>query len=389
MKAKIYIFFIAACFSILTFSGSAFAVHLVNEDAIIKGSECLGMDCPDTYSFGSDTFVFKENNLRIYFDDTSTSSNFPRNDWRITINSQSNGGLNKFSIDDVTNLRTPFTIEAKAKAYSLYIDNENSQFNTRIGFGTNSPATILHAVDGNTPTLRLEQNSSNGWTPQTWDVGANESNFFIRDTTHSSRLPFRVFPSAPTNSLSISSTGKIGFGIQTASANLHMKKTGLTGSDNMMLIENDSLTALKLDGTGNFTVAGTLSHGSSRLIKKEIEPVSPDDVLEKLLSLDIYRWQYIADDNIIHLGPMAEDFGGLFNLGADNLHIAPGDMGGIAFAAIKALNSTIEMNEDRITELETENSELKRQNVEFAERLSRLENLVESISDANKRHYDY
>ena len=379
----------AAFFSIVLFTGSAFAVHLINEDAIIKGSECLGMDCPDTYSFGSDTLVFKENNLRIFFDDTSTSSNFPRNDWRITINSQSNGGLEKFSIDDVTNLRSPFTIEAKAKAYSLYIDNENSQFNTRIGFGTNSPVTILHAVDGNTPTLRLEQNGSNGWTPQTWDIGSNESNFFIRDTTHSSRLPFRVFPSAATNSLTISSAGKIGMGIQTAAANLHMKKTGLTGTDNMMLMENDSLTTLKLDGTGNFTVAGTLSHGSSRFIKKEIEPVEPDDVLAKLLRLDIYTWQYITDDNITHIGPMAEDFGDLFNLGADNQHIAPGDMGGIAFAAIKALHVTLTKKEERISTLESENETLKKLNIEFSERLTRLESIVESIGDANKRTYDY
>ena len=379
----------AAFFSIALFTSTAFAVHLVNDDAIIKGSECIGMDCPDTYSFGSDTLVFKENNLRIYFDDTSTSSNFPRNDWRITINSQSNGGLNKFSIDDTTNLRTPLTIEAKAKAYSLYIDNENSQFNTRIGFGTNSPVTILHAVDGNTPTLRLEQNGSNGWTPQTWDIGSNESNFFIRDTTHSSRLPFRVFPSAATNSLTISSTGKIGMGIQTASASLHIKKTGLTGTDNMVLMENDSLEALTLDGIGNLTVSGTLSHGSSRFIKKEIEPVTPEEILSRLQTLEIYTWQYITDDNITHLGPMAEDFSDLFNLGTDNTHIAPGDMGGIAFAAIKALHSKIETKEERITRLESENEALKNKNIEFSERLERLESLVDSIEGANKRHYDY
>ncbi len=390
MKRKACLFiFSVTIISFITFASNTFAVHLVKEDAIIKGSECLGMDCPDTYSFGSDTLVFKENNLRIFFDDTSTSSNFPRNDWRITINSQSNGGLGKFSIDDVTNLRSPFTIEAKAKAYSLYIDNENSQFNTRIGFGTNSPATIIHAVDGNTPTFRLEQNSSNGWTPQTWDVGANESNFFIKDTTHSSRLPFRVFPSAATNSLTISSTGKIGMGIQTASANLHIKKTGLTGSDTMVLMENDSLSTLKLDGTGNFTVAGTLSHGSSRFIKKEIEVVSPEDILSKLLRLEIYTWQYISDYNITHLGPMAEEFGDLFNLGADNTHIAPGDMGGIAFAAIKALNEKIREKEDRISVLESDNQKLMDKNLEFSERLTRLESIVESIGGANKRHYDY
>ena len=37
-------------------------------------------------SFGFDTIVLKENNLRIFFDDTSTSASFPRNDWRIIAN---------------------------------------------------------------------------------------------------------------------------------------------------------------------------------------------------------------------------------------------------------------------------------------------------------------
>jgi len=384
MKIKAFSFlFLTTIFVLLTFPGTSLAVHLINDDAIIKGSECLGMDCPDTYSFGSDTLVFKENNLRIYFDDTSTSSNFPRNDWRITINSQSNGGLDKFSIDDITNLRTPFTVEAKAKAYSLYIDRENSQFNARIGFGTNAPATILHAVDGNTPTLRLEQNTSNGWSRQTWDVGGNESSFFIRDTTHSSRMPFRVFPSAPTNSLTISSVGKLGLGVQTATANLHLKKTDLTTTDNLILAENDSLQALKLDGNGNLTVSGTLSHGSSRSLKKEIEAVDLNDILDRLLQIEIYTWQYKTDDDVTHLGPMAEEFGETFNLGADNKHIAPGDMAGIALAAIKALNDQVENNNLIIRDLERENSEIKMQNAELTERLTQLEKLIESLMNAN------
>ena len=109
--------------------GTAHAAQVYNTDLVVKGSECLGIDCEDAPAFGYDTLVFKENNLRIYFEDTSSTSSFPRNDWRITINDRVNGGKNKFSIDDVSSGRTPFTIEAGAKVNSLFIDPQNGDFN--------------------------------------------------------------------------------------------------------------------------------------------------------------------------------------------------------------------------------------------------------------------
>ena len=71
----------------------------------------------------------------------------------------------------------------------------------RVGLGTSVPYVELHIVDGDTPTVRLDQDGSAGWTAQRWDVAGNETNFFIRDATNGSRLPFRIFPGAPSNSL--------------------------------------------------------------------------------------------------------------------------------------------------------------------------------------------
>lgn len=351
--------------------GSSYADQFIDDDLIVVGNECLGFDCTNGYSFGFDTLVMKENNLRIYFYDTSNSASFPANDWRITINDSANGGLNKFSIDDATNGKTPFTIEANATTHSLYIDTSS-----RIGFGTNAPTTLLHALNGNTPTLRLDQSSAGGWGTYTWDVAANEANFFIRDVSGGSTLPFRILPGASSNSICIDSDSNVGLGISNATASLHIKKTGLTSTNNMLLIQNDTLDTLTLDGVGNLTAAGTISHGSSRAIKKEINKVNADDILEQLLQLDIYTWQYKTDDNITHLGPMAEDFGELFHLGKDNTHLAPGDMGGIAFAAIQSLSEKVTDRDQKISALEKENAEL-------SERLERLENLVGSMMDNN------
>jgi hypothetical protein len=180
--------------------------QVILDDLIVDGSACVGMDCVNGESFGFDTIRLKENNLRIKFQDTSNSASFPTNDWQITANDSENGGANKFSIDDIDGGRTPFTIEASAPSHSLYVDDGG-----RIGMGTSTPVVQLHVKDGNTPTLRLEQDGSSGFTPQTWDVSGNEANFFIRDATNGSTLPFRIRPGAQTSSIDIEADDDINF----------------------------------------------------------------------------------------------------------------------------------------------------------------------------------
>ena len=158
---------------------------VIADDLIVDGSACIGFDCVNGESFGFDTLRLKENNLRIKFDDTSTASSFPRTDWQLTANDSANGGASKFSIDDISGGRTPFTVEANARSHSLYVDDGG-----RIGNRTSTPSTEIHTIDGDTPTLRLQQDGSSGFAPQTWDVAGNETNFFIRDVSNGSTLPF-------------------------------------------------------------------------------------------------------------------------------------------------------------------------------------------------------
>lgn len=70
-------------------------------DMIIDGSQCIGYDCAGGYDFGFDTLVLKENNLRIKFQDTSTSASFPTSDWMIQVNDSTEGGRDYFSIAEV------------------------------------------------------------------------------------------------------------------------------------------------------------------------------------------------------------------------------------------------------------------------------------------------
>ncbi|NNC99234.1 MAG: hypothetical protein HKN85_03540, partial [Gammaproteobacteria bacterium] len=114
--------------------GTASADQQILDDLIVDGSICAGQDCVNGESFGFDTLRLKENNLRIRFVDTSSTASFPTNDWQLTANDSSNGGANKFSIDDIDGGRTPFTIEAGAPTNSLFVDDGG-----RIGLGTGTP----------------------------------------------------------------------------------------------------------------------------------------------------------------------------------------------------------------------------------------------------------
>src|SRR4051812_27103215 len=176
------------------------------DDAIIQGSACIGLDCVNNESFGFDTIRLKENNTRIKFDDTSTTAGCPNNDWQLTANDAC-GGSSKFSIEDITGTKVPFTITAGAATNSIFVDSTG-----RVGLRTSTPVLDLHIATSNTPAIRLEQNNSGGFTAQTWDIAGNEANFFVRDVTGGSRLPFRIRPGAPTSSVDINASGNVGIG---------------------------------------------------------------------------------------------------------------------------------------------------------------------------------
>ena len=372
---------LATAASVLLAPVGAPADFLILDDLIVDGSACIGFDCINGESFGFDTIKLKENNLRIKFDDTSVAASYPRNDWQITINDSANGGASKFSIDDISGNRTPFTIEANARSHSLYVDDGG-----RIGIRTSTPSVEIHVIDGDTPTLRLQQDGSSGFAPQTWDVAGNETNFFIRDVTNGSQLPFRIRPDAPTNSIFIDVSGDIGAGTSSPAEELHIRRndgddvfvqieaqdaqnaglvlansadffTNFIDTAGDFVISTDGGPAFEFEingGTGNVTIGadltvdgtifGTVS--SSRAAKTAIEPVDPTEVLARVAAM-----------------PMAEDFHAAFGLGRDDTSISLVDYSGVALAAIQGL--------DRVVAREV--AALRAENAALLERLAALE----------------
>jgi hypothetical protein len=200
----------------LTLSGNARADFVIPDDLIVQGSQCVGLDCVDGQSFGFSTLILKENNLRIRFEDTSVGA-FPANKWELVANDSASGGANFFAIFDATAAKSLLKVTAGARENALFVSSTSN-----LGLGTGDPLLALHVLKSDTPAIRLEQDNAGGFTAQTWDIGANEANFFVRDLTGGSRLPFRIRPGAPTSSIDIGVTGFVGIGTASPAANLHV-----------------------------------------------------------------------------------------------------------------------------------------------------------------------
>ena len=311
-----------------TESGTIINDVVTPDDGIFQGSICVGIDCINNESFGFDTIRLKENNTRIGFDDTSTSAGFPANDWQIVANDFASGGSSYLAFFDVTGNTTPFEVDAGAPTNALHVTSFGN-----IGIGTANPGLDVEILTGDTPAIRLNQSAAQGFVAQTWDIAGNEANFFIRDLTNGSKLPFRICPGAPTSSIDITSIGNVGIGTASATAKLEVNGNA------------------KVDG--NLLLNGYVSELSDVHAKFNFSSVDNASVLEKLADLPITTWNYKDEaSQSLHMGPMAQDFYAAFGLGGDDTHLAPLDVDGVALAAIQELNKEVNAKNTQILSLQ-------------------------------------
>jgi hypothetical protein len=329
--------------------------QVIADDLIVQGSECLGLDCVNNENFGFDTLRLKENNTRIQFNDTSTSTGFPNHSWYLVANDSASGGANKFSIDDLTAGTEPFTVSGSAPTNSLFVDSSG-----RVGLGTSTPVLRLHVTYTDTPGIRLEQTNGGGFTAQTWDVAGNEANFFVRDLTGGSKLPFRIRPGAPTSSIDIAADGSVGVGSASPTARLDVVYSSALDSPAPAFqvrntdsnIGSSQQVRFAVDSSGNVLARGTISQLSTRTAKENFAPADGRLLLAKLEKMPISSWNYRgAPASERHLGPVAEDFHAAFGLGRSDRYIAPTDEAGIALATVKALQQELHARDAELAHL--------------------------------------
>jgi hypothetical protein len=190
-------------------------LHL--DDVIVTGGLCAGFGCltDGTEDFNFKTIKLKEDNDRLYFDDTSTTAGFPRNDWQIVINDTTSGGGNYFAVGDITGGKTPFRIEAGARTNAL----SSTAAVGRIGTARRSSTC--------TCSLETRLNSPRpgrlrGWTAKSGHRRKRSASSSARPAV---KLPFRI-SRHPDDTLTLKSDGKVGIGTWSPAYMVEVDTTG-------------------------------------------------------------------------------------------------------------------------------------------------------------------
>jgi type VI secretion system secreted protein VgrG len=233
--------------------------------------------------------------------------------------------------------------------------------------------SVLAAKDLNVSAAAGTLSLQSSQTIITGNVGINEANpAGPLHITGPTSAPPSSLPSAD-NGLVLGTTGTSGYKwIQSFGGSLVLNATGNNvgignSAPTHQLVVGNSASPAYCDGT-------TWQNGSDRDSKEQFTEVNPLEVLDRLSSLPISKWNYKAQGGEIHLGPMAQDFHAAFGLnGNDDKHISTVDEGGVALAAIQGLNQKVEGGTQK-TELEIQR--LKIENAELKTRLEKLEQLI-------------
>jgi hypothetical protein len=202
-------------------------------------------------------------------------------------------------------------------------------------------------------------------------AGTNTFNIRAEGGIHASPDTSLFFGSSSRQMINLWGSG-YGIGVQSFT---HYFRTDASGSFSWYRGGNHSDSAntpgtggtemMRLNSSG-LRVNGTFVSASDRNVKENFRAVDARDVLDKVAALPISRWNYKADPDSPHLGPMAQDFHAAFGVGPDEKHIATVDADGVALAAIQGLNLKVEAQQTalqerdaRIARLESELAELR------------------------------
>jgi hypothetical protein len=133
---------------------------------------------------------------------------------------------------------------------------------------------------------------------------------------------------------------------------------------------------IQLSG-GAYSDGSTWVNASDRSLKENFTPLDENEILNRLESVPIQKWNYKNEPQANHIGSVAQDFYAAYQLGDSDKSIGTIDADGIAFAAIKALHKTMK-------ELRTENEKLQArlqdENEKLQERIAILERTVKQFA---------
>ena len=205
------------------------AAEVILDDLVVQGSECIGFDCVSDQEFSFSTLLLKENNLRVFFHDTSNSAGFPTNDWEIIANDSANEGASFLVFAD----RLPGYPYVSGAGYCDGGINSGAQCgDSALGGDSCAGVCVGGTAPADTPcSFGTDICDLHGATCE--GAGVCEA---------AGNIIFLMEAGAPANSLKIDSAGFVGLGTDPPGAELD--------------VEGDAIVR------GNLTVTGTIGGGT-------------------------------------------------------------------------------------------------------------------------------
>ncbi len=221
--------------------------------------------------------------------------------------------------------------EDPADADCWMCDDASTVTDRRVGIGTDDPHTVLHLASNDEVAFPVTL------TIESTDPDIVDREMILLRNRGGSRIHLENTLMGKTWRISTPNNyGRMDFGVAGS------------GVVEMAISEEGNLSV-----HNDIIAGGTISEGSDVNIKENFQSVDYATVLEGVANLDVFEWNYIADDDgIRHFGPVAQDFFTAFGLGRDDVHIAMADIGGVAFASIRALKERLDQKDATIRALE-------------------------------------
>lgn len=193
----------------------------------------------------------------------------------------------------------------------------------------------------------------------------DEADSLLNNLTNATAIGSKAKVGA-SNSLVLGGTGAWGVkvGIGTTSPTSKLSIVGTAGSsDNLLTIASSTGTSLftvlansnvgigttspphplTMGSGAHVTTGGVWTNASDRNLKENFTKLDPVDILNRVTTLTIEQWNYKNESGeITHVGPTAQDFFALFNLGGSDTSISTIDPSGIALLAIQGLDLKLE-----------------------------------------------
>ena len=293
---------------------SPMASQVYNDDLIVQGSECVGIDCVTDENFGFSTIKLKENNTRLTFTDTSTEIGMPYHDWQLTANDSASGGLNRFYIENLTTGRTPFSVHADAPTNTLYLAG-----NGRVGIGTATPGYPLEISRTGEQAI-LVVNRTDGVSAK---VEATKTKMRI-GTISDHPIRFQVNNAF---AMDLSTRGHLGIGVLNPEHPLQMASGAYCSR------------------------GGVWTNASSISLKENIRPLDGAEAAAALSALNPVQYNYKSVKDEDHLGFIAEEVPDLVAT-RNRKGMSPMDVAALLTRVVQDQESMIRQLEEQVKALE-------------------------------------